>query len=51
MAKAPKLSLRSLWAGAREAQEDVLRGRDNGTWTKYDADLWTETIRERDLGI
>ena len=24
--KAPKLSMRSLWAGAREAQEDVLRG-------------------------
>ena len=48
--KAPKLSMRSLWSGAREAQKKVLSPQDTRQWSKDDQELWEETLLEEKAG-
>ena len=48
--KAPKLSMRSLGAGTREAQEKVLASDHSTEWTKEDQELWEEIQRKERIG-
>lgn len=48
--KAPKLSMRTLWSGARDAQRKVLSPQDGHQWSKDDQELWDETLVEERAG-
>lgn len=49
--KAPKLSQRSLWMGAKKAQEEVCKKDPGDRWDKDDAELWEETTEEAKSGF
>ena len=48
--RAPKMSMRSLWSGAREAQKKVLASSDLGQWSEDDKELWDLTVLEEQAG-
>ena len=49
--KAPKMSQRSLWAGARAAQQKSCSKDSAASWTKDDQELWEHTKEEATSGF